>query len=206
MAIAIEALRVLAWPTAAYLIARIYRSEIKALFPRVRRIGPSSIELDIDTKQASISDKSSEDIIESARSPLTLAHPAIIEMEEFIKERLEQIDQGERSDFLIRAAAVERAEKHCAFVYINIFGSQIEALQLANQRGGPVSWAEAEEAFSKLKLENPAFLEWNLHKYLRFLFVNNLIIQEGDMIFITNMGKYFLLFLAHYGLEEKRPL
>ena len=193
----------LAWPVAIIVLAFAFRSRLGELLPRITKMGPAGVEL----TAAKQSTEASEELqaVEVSRAELEpLSDPTAIAIEERNKQALDELSQepAQREKILLRALTAQQLEKNFFQVYRGIFGSQIRALKLLNERPVPIN--EAEEMFNKLKAADPALSDWSLELYLNYLRSWQLISEDRDRLVISPTGRSFLHFLVQHGLSEER--
>lgn len=212
LALVVEFVRVVAWPVAAAAAVVVLRQPVLSLIPRISTLRAPGIEVNIESaKERQIAKTHSSEhesvIQESGRVVRNLPRTeAIQQVEAKIRELLERFPQAEREDLLVNALAADRLERHFALAYINIFGSQIRALQLANERGGFISRAEAEKEFESLKQYTEPLKDWTLDRYTAFLESNEFVRRTPEGFQLTNFGRDFIGFLIRSGLPTSKPL
>lgn len=194
----------LAWPVALLISVFLLRDQIKEAVGRV--IGVKGAGFELTMLQSSGSDLRIEGA--AAGPPLTMVPKtqALNDVEMFVREQLEKIDENRQIDELVGAVASERLDKHFALVYSGIFGSQIRALQILLNRGGHMQLVEVEKLYVDFKEQNGAFENLDLMVYLDFLERNFLVNLSADSVAITPIGKDFLSFLPRYHLSIDRAL
>lgn len=193
-----------AWPIAIVVLALAFRSKVDELLPRITKIGSSGVELSLPKQSTEASGElQSEEISDTKLVPLR--DDVALSIERRNKEALDKFssDANEREELLLRALTAQQMEKNFLLVYQGIFGSQIRALRLLNERNIPR--AEAENLLKVLKAEEPALGDWTLDQYLNFLLRWRLISVDAEQIVITETGRNFLIFLVQQGLSEDRP-
>lgn len=136
----------------------------------------------------------------------------IDELEKSIKHELTEkglnID-GDTNTVLIRHLA--GTQLLLAFERIDslIFGSQLRLLKILNSVSGvgkPEQFVI--EYFAKVKSDfGDAFKEWDLTRYLEFMFARLLITtDDNNNLHITNLGVEYLTWLTRNGINENKPL
>jgi len=201
-----DVLKAVAWPFVVFFVALIFSKDVKALLPRINKLGPSGVELESLNKQKSLPKVSSEENfakreLDEIRDPVAKR----FEEENFrALNSLEIDDQFDLEKILVRSLTLQQLQKHLAIIYANIFGSQIRALKELNI--APISRAKAATMYSEVKEEEPALKDWDLDEYLNYLFAWDLIEfdEEHGEFRITETGKSFLHFLVLSGLSENR--
>ncbi|MBN2742211.1 MAG: hypothetical protein JXR35_15060 [Rhodobacteraceae bacterium] len=210
----VETIQWVAWPIAAYLVALAFREPLSEILKKLRVIsyGPGKAEFSVDQRTNPDALKS---LISADRAgPLEGAEEYSIarlsnaqkEVRDHIAQDLNRFPDERREEILTIELALERLQKHFALAYANIFGSQIRALELLNQRQGRVSLSVAEDEFANLKREYEAFRDWSLPRYLQFLEDFNFVSVKDGSVEITPVGKDFIIWLDFHGLSKDRPL
>lgn len=198
--------RALAWPVAAFFILRLFRHELQALLPRLRRAGPGGVEFEASQQRKQATAIADADPGELRPVPGIERTPAIEQIERKLRESLQQFHEEERLNVAMATLAATRLDAHFAHTYNRIFGSQIRALRNLNQRGGAVPIDEAQQYFEGVKSEHSVFSNWTFGQYLNFLKQVMFIEERDNHIFLTDIGKAFLVFLVNYRLIEDKPL
>jgi hypothetical protein len=124
----LELVKAIAWPIAALLIVHFFSGELKALFPKIKKIGPAGIEV------ASQPEPSAEISIENpfGRAMLPLTDPVAKEIEDQNRHELNQLATENHIDVLLRAVTIHQLQKSFALAYASMFGSQIRMLESLN--------------------------------------------------------------------------
>lgn len=89
-----------------------------------------------------------------------------------------------------------------------IFGSQLNLLNQLNEIA-PEGFTknEIKEFYEDVKLDFPnTFNDWDENKYLRYLFVNVLIIKTENKIHLTNLGQEYLNWVSLNKNADKKTL
>ena len=196
----------LIWPLFFVWFLHKYGTDLRALLPRIRKLGSSGVELEISastqkTEENSLlndkdyNPKMLKDFAGLSRSKaiadLEIALHKTLD-DKVMKKELEDVD---KVDFLVRELAISRLVSHFQAVYNLIFGSQIRALQILNQHGSlPIG--EAQLFFASVKSADSSFYgEYKFEDWLRFLIQANCVTVDNDLISLTPTGFDFLQFL-----------
>ncbi|OWY13838.1 hypothetical protein B6V73_04630 [Thioclava sp. JM3] len=132
--------------------------------------------------------------------------PAQREIRDSVREELEDHPEHERLEILIAAVAKERLLRHFASAYSNIFGSQIRALELLNQRGGQISLEEARKEYAILQKELTDLASVPFEGYIRYLTDFRLVDVDAECIRLTPIGRDFVIWLNAIGANKDKPL
>lgn len=199
----VDLLKQLAWPIAAVIIAFLFRGEFRTLLPKLRRVGPTGLEFEVERQRAApvVAPGQLKELPGISRTQ-AMAH-----IERLLHDSLHQstTKQEDREDLLVRLLAQSRLETLFEQTYRLIFGSQISALKLLNQ-GIRASDADARAHFEHQKELNPEVYEhYGYEQWLGFLLGRDLIMQSKDTFEITDIGRDFLLYLTAKGLSENKP-
>ncbi|KPN63175.1 hypothetical protein SAMN04488527_10738 [Aliiroseovarius crassostreae] len=193
---------VVAWPLAAYFVARLFSDEFKSLLPRLRKLGPTGAEFEAKEQKGVISPDSR---VELSKVSLTELHdPNAQVVENSIIEALEAIPEENQVAVLVRGLTEARMLRAFERFYANIFGSQIEALQLLNSRN--VSRSEAINLLDELKAERGILDGWNIDMYMAYLKDASFVTEEAGEYRITETGRNFLRFIVDNGLSTEKSL
>jgi hypothetical protein len=203
------------WPIFFVWLLLNFNDDIRALLPRIRKLGSNGLELDTLASNQMVDEKNS---LNKELSPNALKDfpgltrsPAISEVEIALHQSLDKqlanqnLQESDKVDYLIRELAVSRLVSHFLRVYNIIFGSQIRGLQLLNQRDS-VHISEAQSFFEIAKASDPQFYgNYKFEDWLNFLVQAFFIHIDNDQISITPAGLDFLQFLLAYKFNiEKR--
>lgn len=197
-----DLLKGIAWPVAALAIAVVFRGEIKAILPRVRRAGPSGIELDsIDQQQKTPAPPTDQHV------NLSEATPTIEDLERRIRGDLDNVILERREPMLIRQLATTQAAAFFENTYGLIFGSQIDALRRLNSIDS-ITVDEARNYFENTvrpkfpdEYRNTSFDAWS-----SFLVTRGFIALDLEKVAIKELGREFLTFLESRNLPLNKAL
>jgi hypothetical protein len=137
--------KAIAWPVAIFATAFLFRLEVRALFPRLTKAGPTGLEFDLARQTITTS-------TELRELPGPQPTPAIAKVQASIQEELKVVDSDHRMDLLVRHLAVARLAWTFEQMHRILYGSQIRALvALSNVETGKATRAEAENAFHQTR-------------------------------------------------------
>jgi hypothetical protein len=203
-----DLLKGIAWPLAVIIIAVVFKNDIRAILPRMRKAGPAGIELDPAEQQraASTAVATSTPPGELRALPGYIRSEPIAAIERSLHAALQQVPEGDRIDVLVRELAQARLERVFERIYNLIFGSQILGLRRLNERPS-VTIDEARAFFEEFRQANPdAYGSIGFEEWLGFLLNQGLVTRDGSSIAITDLGRDFLFYLAANRLPEGKPL
>lgn len=207
LSLLVEALKALGWPAAIAFVSWWLREPLLSAIPRISSVKGPGIEVNLDSAKESQIAKTEPKEVQSVSIIANLPKTdAIRALEQRIRNELPNYPLNEHQELLINAVALLNLEKHFAFVYMNIFGSQIQVLQNINERGGVLSIEAAESGFDEIKVVHPELGDWTLERYTAFLESNHLLERDGQLIRLTSAGRDFIQFLVRYGLSTQKPL
>jgi hypothetical protein len=194
----VEFVKAIAWPVAVIVVAWAFRSDVKALFPRLTKAGPGGLEFGLARQTLSTT---STEVRELPGFPHT---PAITKLETRIHDELKLIDPDRRIDVAVRQLATVRIAWAFEQIYRTLYGSQIRALiALSNTRTGSAARSEAEEAFNQTKAAFPEFYEKNtFDEWIRYPMNQHLIETDETKVNITQLGNEFLEYLGVMKLSD----
>jgi hypothetical protein len=191
----------IAWPLVVFAIVYVFRQPMKELLPRVRKAGPTGVEIEVQQTQVQVR-KWSDELKEQPGFQRT---PTIEAVEKAIHGELANIRDEQRIDLLANRLAVARLSGVFERVYGAIYGTQISGLRALVSAGGTVIRANAVEFFEDQKSKKPEMRNIEFAPWLEFLRLFQLIKVEGDAISITDLGRDFLLYLSGANLNEAKP-
>lgn len=203
----VEALKAVGWPVAIVFMVWWLRVPILSLIPRINSLKAPGLEVGLDSaKESQIAKTEPRDLRQVSVVAGLPKTDAIIALESQVRNELPKYPRSEHEDLLINAVAVLNLEKHFSLVYMNIFGSQIRALQAINERGGQISLTDAEEGFEEIKQAVAELRDWTLERYTAYLESNGLLVRDSNKIKLTPVGRDFISFLVRHGLSTQKPL
>jgi hypothetical protein len=192
----------LAWPAAILAVALVFRHQISAAIPRIRKAGIAGVELDAEALQAA---KPPE--LTPAISVLGEARPAIKDVEDELQENLKLIESSKQIPLLVRRLALTQAGAYFENTYGLIFGSQIEFLETLSVLGELTE----EESRSRFATNySPRFQGEasgvSYEPWVEFLIARKLVNLTGAKIEITKLGEEFLYYLKANGRSLRKAL
>jgi hypothetical protein len=151
----VDLLKALAWPGAVFGLGFMFRSDVRALFPRLKKAGPTGFEFDPARQVLAAVTRELQELPGfPARTPM------ITKVETELHAELGIIDPEKKIDVLVRHLAVARLARNFEQVYRVIFGSQIAGLTaLAAAPNGDAPASEASTFFDTIKAKFPEFYE-----------------------------------------------
>lgn len=193
----------IAWPIAAIVIALLFRTDIRSVLPRVRKAGPTGVELD-PVQQQSIG-KADLTLTATKQLPGLIRTKAVDDLEQLLRQNLNNVPEEDRLDRVIVELAQSRLTAHFERVYRTIFGTQITLLRRMNEQPN-ITVENAKEFY----IENAAkyvevYENYGFDGWITFLLNENLIIQHEDRLSISPVGKDFLLHTTFKGMTELKP-
>ncbi|TKA97896.1 hypothetical protein FAZ78_03785 [Cereibacter changlensis] len=208
----VAALEWTAWPLAIVVVAYIFREPMGAIFSKINSISFPGGRADFAQQvlpNTSLEANAADGEIGGIRPFSSIDRnlsPAQIEVRDRVRKEFSELDRGDLVEVLYATVAQERLSRHFAFAYANIYGSQIEALEVLNQRGGVMSVSDAELLFRKLQEEVSQFANVTLEKYLGYLVSFEMVEISSGIVKLTSFGKDFVVWLNALGLPKDRPL
>jgi hypothetical protein len=208
-------IQILAWPIVVLTIFLFLKNSIKDFMIRIRKIGykDTGIEADLPAKQegkeeSPIEKLSKDKKNESLEKILSLFAPETIELLKGAVRDESKLDSFEtpveRETVLFSYSQVMYLIMHFNKNYYNIYGSQLRILQRLNSSVYETKdtlrsfYDDAKSAYPKL------YESYSYDSYLNFLLNNFLIIEEGNSIKITILGKDFLKFIIESSLSFEK--
>jgi hypothetical protein len=211
----VELARAVAWPIAILLSALIFRPSLLKAAQNLAAALPALMrrKVEVEAFGARLAVEAEQQQPEQAPPTgpnLTVAalvpseNEAVRLQEESINRGLIGVDEANKNATLIREMAKTMRFAANEWVYNRIFGSQIRFLQHLNM-SGPSQYSYARGYYSTTAEMFPEFFQnFDVDKWLHFLFRNTLIEQAGEMISITVYGRDFLGHLVTQGLNPNR--
>jgi hypothetical protein len=195
----VDLAKAIAWPSAIFALGFMFRSDVRALFPRLKKAGPTGLEFD-PARQLLAATSRELKVLPGFPD----RSPAIAKSETELHTDLELIDPEKRIDLLIRHLAVARLARNFEQMHRTLFGSQIRALRALQQAdGGKTSRAESMAYFDQVKAQFPEFYEKNtFDEWIRYPITAGLIKLEADQVVISELGRELLNYVDAVGLSE----
>ncbi len=198
----------LAWPIAAIVICIVLKTPIDGLLKRLTKAKHKDTELDFgaEIQSSSITIEGRRDISHAIPpDPLGL----VTEAEGRIYESLNLLNvnsEEEKVRVLAKHHASLQIRSAYNEIYFRIFGSQILLLQALNNQSEHVEERFFKTFYESAKKENPEFYsQYSFESYVNFLKAVGLINLKSDKYFLTTLGRGFLIHIAEFGLDIKRP-
>jgi hypothetical protein len=199
----VDLAKAIAWPSAVFALGSMFRSDVRALFPRLTKAGPTGLEFD-----------PARQLLAAASKELKVLPgfpnrtPIIAKVETELHAELDIIDPDKRIDILVRHLAVARLARNFEQFHRTLYGSQIRALRaLSDAEGGKTSRAESVTYFDQVKAKYTDFYEKNtFDEWIRYPVSAGLIEAKDEQVTITEVGREFLGYMDALGLSEStRP-
>lgn len=186
----------------------VFRTSIAGLISRITAIDKSGVKT---TPEPSIqreekNEKAVQDLLVAIGETVVLT-----EMEDRIRLDLEDKGleiKGDTIQVLVKYLAASQILTEFEQIYNLIFGSQIFLLKKLNEVTGQGKLEEyLRSHFEQVKELFPdVFGTWNMAQYLGFLIERFLILKQGEIYHITNLGVEFLTWMARNSKSENRDL
>ena len=199
----VDLAKAIAWPSAVFALGYMFRSDVRALFPRLTKAGPTGLEFDPARQLLAVTSKELKVL-----PGFPDRTPMITKVETDLHAELDIIDPDKRIDLLVRHLAVARLRKNFEQILRTLFGSQIRALRaLSKAEGGRTSRAESIAYFDEVKAKYADFYEKNtFDEWIRYPVSAGLVEAKNDEVAITDFGREFLIYMNALGLSENtRP-
>jgi hypothetical protein len=199
----VDLAKAIAWPSAVFALGYMFRSDVRALFPRLTKAGPTGLEFDPARQLLAVTSKELKVL-----PGFPDRTPMITKVETDLHAELDIIDPDKRIDVLIRHLAVARLGRNFEQILRTLFGSQIRALRaLSEAEGGRISRAESVTYFGEVKVRYADFYEKNtFDEWIRYPVSAGLIEAKNEQVTITELGREFLTYMNALGLSENsRP-
>ncbi|MCU7247963.1 winged helix-turn-helix domain-containing protein [Pseudomonas koreensis] len=117
------------------------------------------------------------------------------------------IQGSELTEYLKSRLSFVRALLDFEWIYLMIFGGQIEFLTFLNQKVGLIcSREEAAGLWDIHKAKFEGKLDaWSMDQYINFLFLKELVQQDGQNYMITAKGREFLMWMIQASRSTQKP-
>jgi hypothetical protein len=206
IALFFDLLKGIAWPVAVVIVAVAFRTDIKALLPRIRRAGPSGVEFDPAAQQNSAAESRSAAASVLQPLPGLDRTPTIEALEKHLLQALAVVDESKKVALLVRLLAQARLEHAFALIYNSIFGSQIAFLRYL-EKTVRASQSDAQSYMETAKARAPELYgNYGFGGWMSFLVSQGLVDVANEELTITGFGRDFLLYLSARKLSETKPL
>jgi hypothetical protein len=198
----VDLVKAVAWPTAIFALGFMFRSDVRALFPRLKKAGPTGLEFDPSRQLLSAVTRELQEL--PGFPPRT---PTIAKVETQLHAELGIIDPEKQIDVLVRNLAVARLARNFEQIYRIIFGSQIAGLAaLAAAPDGEAPVSESSSYFDGIKAKYSEFYEKNtFEEWIRYPINADLVVRSGDCLKVTDLGRDFLTYLGETKLPAEKP-
>ena len=188
------------WPVTIIIIACLFRRPLVRFLDRVRNIKTTGVEV-----AAGGQDAAKADLGPSAADEFTRFFDSqlLIEREDTIRTEIARIigaDETHKEKFLIRIIATQAIRQHFEATNQSIWGSQLTALQIANEALDGVQSRTFETLYNQAALQYKDFYaHYSFERWLAFMETRLLTVSKDDKIYITLTGKEFLKYIIHQG-------
>lgn len=192
------------WPVVAIVFLFIFRAPLTGLICRIRSVSTKGVETFENQLpqpvQATNEMGPLEEFLRGSDNPaLTQTEDSI--RRELTDRRLEA--HGDRETALIRSLAMARIQVHFEQTYAIIWASQIAVLRALNSRPAGFSLQEIHPAYDLAKNNYPAMYEnYLFEQWLAFMQTHGLVIAKDENLQITDLGRYFLQYIAAASKQE----
>lgn len=207
----VELVKAVAWPMAFGIVALSFKPGLLNALPVIFRGKKLEFEglgfkakIDAAEQQAAAENPATEKLPQApALDPSP--RPAANIMEAQLRQELNAFEAGIREPILVRALALSRLEAGHEFMYNRIFGSQILALKRLNEAGS-ATVDDAHQFFKLVEGQFPQFYStYSFDGWLGFLLRGAMIVQNGNVLQISDFGRDFLVYLTERRLPENKP-
>jgi len=201
-----DSMEYLAWPI-AFLVGVIvfmvlFKKDISSLLVRVQKIGKDGIQTSpIQIQQPSEKESSIEELTKEFSSI------AIRNQETNIKRDLENrglSNPQDKINLLIKHLSIIQLALQFERINGLIWGSQVKILEHLNSRKEDSVAGLKFFYDTAYKLSPDVFTNYPFEQYLQFLIAFNLIVQQGEKLSITDIGREFLVYIAATGQTRWR--
>lgn len=206
----VDFVRAIAWPLMIVGIAYWFREQIKELLPRIRRAGPTGIEVDPAGQAGKQKAAEAETTVPGKLEefPGIARTPAIQHVEQKLLTEVSKLEetQDKKIALLVRFLAQLQIEVAFERMHNVIFGSQILGLRRLNESGS-ATIDEAREFFNEHAAQPfpELYSDYSFEQWIGYLLAVGLIVQNGNTIQITDLGRDFLIYLTAHRLTEQKP-
>jgi hypothetical protein len=168
----INLVKAIAWPGVVLVLGLIFKNDLKKLFPRVVRAGPTGVEF--EAQKQVVAHFYTGELRELPGIPRT---NTIAALEKKIHEQLQVINSDAHIDLLVRHLAQAQLQTAFERIYGPIFGSQVAELRALVNAGGTIARIDAIKFFEEQIEIRPDLknLKLKFDDWLRYLVVSNLV-------------------------------
>ncbi|MBE0585756.1 MAG: hypothetical protein IH612_18590 [Desulfofustis sp.] len=211
MEYAVNIIKSLGWPHVslifAILFVLLFKKQIQDFITKIKKVGRDGVSTEPtpEVQAENRKDRSIQQLFELGDSPFILEAETVFR-KDFESKNLDMA--GDTARILLRFLTVTQIALDFEQIHGVIFGSQIFLLKKLNEVSGQgLSQEVLDNHFRHVKeLFSVEFADWDLSKYLNFLFSRNLITQNRGNYHITIKGVEFLVWMARTGHTDNRPL
>ncbi|WP_447879945.1 hypothetical protein [Serratia fonticola] len=207
----VEVLRIAAWPVVLLVIYLFSKNDFSSLIRRVNRANILGSEIAISQEQPKVMNENDgfQPVIGTSNSNFYDNFGIIKELEKDALKFCSNIPESERFARMVNIAAFENFIRNLQWVYIYIYGSQIDFLELLASKfpigGIPIS--ETMSFFNELNRLN-RFADANVEfdNWVGFMLTFKLIRQEEGKYFLDNYGRALLVYIIENKLIKNKGL
>lgn len=193
----------IAWPIAATVIAVLFRTDIRSVLPRIRKAGPTGVELD-PVQQQNIG-KADLTLSAAKQLPGLVRTRAVEDLERLLRQNLNAFPEDDRLDWALVELARSRLVAHFERVYRAIFGTQMAILRRLNEQN-TITTEGAKQFYLEHAAKHTEIYEtYGFDGWITFLMNENLIMQHEDKLDISPVGRDFLVYTTIKGMTELKP-
>lgn len=189
----VELIKAVAWPLALFGLGLVFRDDLKKLFPRVVRAGPTGFEFSAQKQIVATSHTG-----ELREFPGIVRTATIAALEKKIHGELQVFNPDAHIDLLVRHLAQAQLQTAFERIYSIIFGSQIAGLRALADARGAILRSDAERFFEEKRDTIPELKNLNttFDRWLKYLHRSDLLTDNGTEIEITDFGRDFLSYIS----------
>ena len=199
-------MEVFAWPLAVTVIAvsamLLFWKPIARFLDRAKKIGMTGIE----AAGAGAQDTSKSEVGPSVADEFArlFDNQLLIQREDSIRTDLVRIvagaDQAQKEKILLRIIAALTLAQQFDTTYRTIWGSQLNALEIANATRGGVQLVVVKTLYNQAEAQHKEwYANYSFEQWLQYMEIQLLIIKKDDKISITTTGIEFLKYIIHQG-------
>ena len=193
-----------AWPITVIVIVvvamLIFRMPLGRFLDRAKRIGTTGIDTnasDQDTAKSEVGPSAADEFARLFDNQL------LVKREDWIRTELVRIvgaDHTQEEKILLRIIAAQSIVQQFEATYRTIWGSQLNALEIANATSDGVQLQVFETLYNQAAARHKSlYANYNFDLWLAYMKNQLLIVGRDDKIYITLDGREFLKYLIHQG-------
>ncbi|NTY85542.1 hypothetical protein FCH33_01965 [Serratia fonticola] len=209
--IIVEILRISVWPAVLLVIYFFSKSDFSSLIRRVNKANFFGNEIAISQEQPKVMSENDgfQPVIGASNRNFYDSFGIIKELEKDALKICSDLPESERFARIVNIAAFENFIRNLQWVYIYIYGSQIEFLELLASKfpigGIPIS--ETMSFFNELKRLN-RFFDANVEfdGWVGFMLTFKLIRQEDGKYFLDSYGRALLVYIIENKMIKNKGL